>query len=84
MKPTLKAVFPEVHTGVADLLVYFYGRALQIMRTSPSMSAAGAHKPPLLLQMKSRSRFATLPRTLVSARRRCIFGYSESRFLTSA
>jgi hypothetical protein len=32
LKPTLKVIFPEVYTGVADLYVYFYARALQILR----------------------------------------------------
>ena len=32
LKPNLKVVFPEVYTGMADLYVYFYARALQILR----------------------------------------------------
>lgn len=32
IKPTLKTIYPEVYTGVADLYVYFYARALQSLR----------------------------------------------------
>ncbi len=31
-KPILKSVFPEVYTGTSDLYVYFYARALQLLR----------------------------------------------------
>jgi hypothetical protein len=43
------------------------------------MSAAGAHKPPLLLQMKSRSRFGRPRSSLESARKRCIFGVERKQ-----
>jgi hypothetical protein len=33
LKPHFKNVFPEVYTGTADLYVYFYARALQLLRT---------------------------------------------------
>ncbi len=32
LKPALKLVYPEVFTGVADLYVFFYARALQLLR----------------------------------------------------
>jgi hypothetical protein len=32
LKPGLKNVFPEVYTGNADLYVYFYARALQLLK----------------------------------------------------
>jgi hypothetical protein len=32
LKPTLKSVFPEVYVGTGDLYVYFYARALQLLR----------------------------------------------------
>ena len=31
LKPTLQQVYPEVYTGVADLYVYFYARAIQML-----------------------------------------------------
>ncbi len=34
LKPLLKTRFPEVYEGRADLYVYFYARALQLLRTS--------------------------------------------------
>ena len=33
--------FPEVHTGTADILVYFYARALQILRPSQMQRLGG-------------------------------------------
>ena len=36
--------FPEVHTGMADILVYFYARALQILRPGGWMSFITSNK----------------------------------------
>ena len=36
--------FPEVHSGMADLLVYFYARALQILRPSGWLSFITSNK----------------------------------------
>jgi hypothetical protein len=32
LKPKLKEVFPDIYSGYADLYVYFYGRAVQLLR----------------------------------------------------
>ena len=36
--------FPEVHTGMADILVYFYARALQVLRPGGWMSFITSNK----------------------------------------
>jgi type I restriction-modification system DNA methylase subunit len=43
-KPTLKAVFPTVYTGVADLYVYFYARALQILKSGGMLAFISSNK----------------------------------------
>ncbi len=57
-KPTLKAVYPAIYTGTADLYCYFYARALQLLRPGGMLvfissnkwfrklrrEAAGAHR----------------------------------------
>jgi hypothetical protein len=44
LKPTMKAVFPEVYSGTADLLVYFYARALQILRQEGMLCFISSNK----------------------------------------
>lgn len=39
-----KEAFPEVHTGMADILVYFYARALQILRPGGWLSFITSNK----------------------------------------
>ena len=36
--------FPEVHVGTADLLVYFYARAIQLLRPGGWMSFISSNK----------------------------------------
>ena len=44
IKPALRALFPEVYTGTADLYIYFYKRGCELLRgagfspTSPRIS----------------------------------------------
>ena len=39
-----KEAFPEVHTGMADILVYFYARALQVLRPGGWLSFITSNK----------------------------------------
>ena len=43
-KPTLQKVYPEVYTGVADLYVYFYARALQMLRVGGMLAFISPNK----------------------------------------
>jgi len=43
-KPSLKAAFPDVYHGVADLYVYFYRRALDIARSSGCVTFISSNK----------------------------------------
>lgn len=43
-KPALKNVFPEVYTGTSDLYVYFYGRALQLLKNGGMLSFISSNK----------------------------------------
>lgn len=43
-KPALKGVFPEVYTGTADLYVYFYARALQLLKGGGMLSFTSSNK----------------------------------------
>jgi len=38
LKPSLEQIYPEVYTGVADLYVYFYARAMQLLRLGGLMA----------------------------------------------
>ncbi|MCX7011215.1 MAG: class I SAM-dependent DNA methyltransferase, partial [Candidatus Sumerlaeota bacterium] len=42
MKPRLKALYPDVYTGTADLFTYFFARALELLRPSNASSAASS------------------------------------------
>ena len=44
LKPALKPVFPEVYTGTADLYVYFYARALQLLKDGGMLSFISSNK----------------------------------------
>lgn len=44
LKPALKKGYPEVYTGTADLLVYFYARALQLLRPQGMMAFITSNK----------------------------------------
>jgi hypothetical protein len=44
LKPTLKKVYPEVYTGTSDLYVFFYGRALQLLRPSGMLAFISSNK----------------------------------------
>ncbi len=44
IKPVLRANFPEVHSERADLYVYFYGRAVQILRTGGMLTFISSNK----------------------------------------
>ena len=44
LKPALKAVFPEVFVITADLYVYFYARALQILRPGGMLAFISSNK----------------------------------------
>ena len=43
-KPMLKAVYPEVYTGTADLYCYFYARALQLLRPGGTLAFISPNK----------------------------------------
>ena len=43
-KPTLKAVYPEVYNGTADLYCYFYARALQLLRPGGMLAFISPNK----------------------------------------
>jgi type I restriction-modification system DNA methylase subunit len=43
-KPRLKATFPEVYAGTADLFVYFYARALQILKERGVLAFISSNK----------------------------------------
>jgi hypothetical protein len=43
-KPALKGIFPEVYTGVADLYVYFYARAIQLLKSGGMLSFISSNK----------------------------------------
>lgn len=44
LKPKLKRLYPEIYTGTADLYVYFYGRALQILTTGGMLAFISPNK----------------------------------------
>lgn len=44
LKPALKATYGEVYTGVADLYVYFYARALQLLRGGGMLAFISSNK----------------------------------------
>jgi type I restriction-modification system DNA methylase subunit len=44
LKPALKAAHPDVYTGVADLYVYFYSRALQLLRPGGMLAFISSNK----------------------------------------
>ncbi len=44
LKPTLCKVFPDVYTGTADLYVYFYARAVQLLRPSGTLAFISSNK----------------------------------------
>ena len=44
IKPTLRKNFPEVHTDRADLYVYFYGRALQLLGSGGMLAFISSNK----------------------------------------
>jgi hypothetical protein len=44
LKPALKQTFPEVYTGVADLYVYFYARALQLLKNGGMLVFIASNK----------------------------------------
>ncbi len=43
-KPTLKAVYPEVYAGTADLYCYFYARSLQLLRPGGMLGVISSNK----------------------------------------
>jgi hypothetical protein len=43
-KDTLKRIYPEVYTGVADLYVYFYARALQLLHPDGMLAFISSNK----------------------------------------
>ncbi len=43
-KPRLKEIYPDVYTGTADLSVYFYGRAVQLLRPGGVMAFISPNK----------------------------------------
>ena len=43
-KPNLSTVYPEVYAGAADLYCYFYGRAVQLLRTGGMLAAITPNK----------------------------------------
>jgi len=43
-KPRLKAAFPEVYTGTADLYCYFYARAVQLLRPGGMLAFISPNK----------------------------------------
>ena len=66
-KPTLQTVYPEVYTGVADLYVYFYARALQMLRgggmlafISPNKWFRAKYGAPLRKQIAATCRVASI------------------------
>jgi hypothetical protein len=44
IKPTLRKNFPEVHSDRADLYVYFYGRALQLLKNGGMLTFISSNK----------------------------------------
>lgn len=44
IKPTLRKNFPEVHSDRADLYVYFYGRALQLLGSGGMLAFISSNK----------------------------------------
>ena len=44
LKPALKKVFPEVYTGTSDLYVFFYARALQLLRPGGMIAFISSNK----------------------------------------
>lgn len=44
LKPALKSVFPEVYTGTSDLYVFFYARALQLLRPGGMLAFISSNK----------------------------------------
>ncbi len=43
-KPLLKPIYPEVYTGTSDLYVYFYARALQMLRPRGMLAFISSNK----------------------------------------
>jgi hypothetical protein len=43
-KPALRATFPEIYSGAADLCCYFYGRAIQLLRPGGLMAFISSNK----------------------------------------
>jgi methylase of polypeptide subunit release factors len=44
LKPTLKAVYPAVYAGTADLYCYFYARALQLLKPGGMLAFISSNK----------------------------------------
>lgn len=44
LKPALKNIFPEVYTGISDLYVYFYARALQLLHPGGMLTVISSNK----------------------------------------
>jgi type I restriction-modification system DNA methylase subunit len=44
LKPTLKQVYPVVYTGTSDLYCFFYGRALQLLKTGGMLAFISSNK----------------------------------------
>jgi hypothetical protein len=44
LKPALKKIFPEVYAGGADLFIYFYARAVQLLRPGGVLSFIAPNK----------------------------------------
>ncbi|MBA3945102.1 MAG: Eco57I restriction-modification methylase domain-containing protein [Herpetosiphonaceae bacterium] len=44
LKPALKKVYPEVYSGTADLYCYFYGRAVQLLRSGGMLAFISPNK----------------------------------------
>lgn len=44
IKPTLRANFPDVHSDRADLYVYFYGRAVQMLKPQGMLAFISSNK----------------------------------------
>jgi len=44
LKPALKKVYPTIYTGTSDLYVFFYGRALQLLRPGGMLAIISSNK----------------------------------------
>ncbi|MEJ7842567.1 MAG: TaqI-like C-terminal specificity domain-containing protein [Rubrobacter sp.] len=44
LKPALKKVYPAIYTGTSDLYVFFYGRALQLLRPGGMLAFISSNK----------------------------------------